>query len=261
MKIFEKSKLTIAGFVALPIFVTLLCYVINWFAPNSPKSPNVVLIFHDFLNFLSDENAMSVLKNTLSSIFISISVSVLVGIVLGIALGSNDKVWKLSQPSVDFFRSIPVTFLIPITVSLISRESPNVVWLMATYQCILTMILTIRAGYVKQEAERVFYYSIISGSKNGFKKFFNVTLFEILPDVATGFKVALSQSIVIVTILEFMNFGNKIGIGKLVNVELHRDNFIRVYTLTIVIGLLGFLLNKIVELLEHRLIHWVRDKK
>lgn len=255
------SKYNISGFLVLPFVIILLCYVVNLFTTDPLKAPHPVLIFNDLLNFLSDKNGLAVLQTTLVTVLISLSVSIFVGIILGIFLGSNDKVWNLSQPTVDFFRSIPVTFLIPITVILIARDSPHVIWILGTYQCILTMILTTRSGIVKQENERILYYDIISGSSNKIKKFFHVTFFEILPDLSTGFKVALSQSIVIITILEFMNFGNKIGIGKLVNIELHNSNFTRVYALTFLIGLIGFLLNKIVEFLDYKIIHWVKNKK
>ena len=162
----------------------------------------------------------------------------------------------MSQPTIDFFRSIPVTFLIPAFALLIGVTSSNIIWLLATYPCMLIIVFNVRVGLSKLESERILSYRIISGSSNPIKKFFKVTLFEILPSISTGFRIALSYCIVIVTVLEYMKLGNRAGIGGLINDELGNLNYTRVYALIFLIGFIGFLLNKIVEILDFIFLRW-----
>lgn len=188
--------------------------------------------------------------------------SVSFGVVLGFILGYSISSWRLSQPTIDFFRSIPVTFLIPSATLLVGVTSPNIVWMLATYPCVLIMVLNVRAGLSKQETERMFSFSIISGSLNPIKRFFKVTLREILPDISTGFRISLSYCIVIVTVLEYASLGNNgsnPGIGKLVSEEAEKLNYPMVYALIFLIGFIGFALNKIIEIFDYFFLHWSKN--
>ncbi|MBK9271925.1 MAG: ABC transporter permease subunit [Saprospiraceae bacterium] len=250
------------GFLVLPVFLFLLCIVLNLFAPEALKFPKPAVIFWEVINTLGETKVWTILGNTLLNVSIVLLIAVFLGLLFGIVLGYSNRAWNLSQPTVDFFRSIPVTFLIPASGLLLGVTSQNMIWVLASYPCMLIMILNVRAGLTKQESERVLSYSIISGNPNPIKKFFRVTIFEILPDVSTGFRIALSYSIVIVTVLEYMNIGNNgsnPGIGKLIGEEAEQLNYPRVYALIFVIGLVGFLLNKIVEILDSFFLQWSKN--
>jgi len=258
---FKKPKYSVAlGFILLPMILILLCFIINLFAPPKLQFPQPSTIFSDILLSLSEKSVLQALKNTLLNVFIALAVSFFFGILFGLLLGFNSRRWNLSQPTVDFFRSIPVTFLIPATALLFGIQSIKNVWLLASYPCMLIMVLNVRAGLNKLETERTLSFCIISGSTNPFKKFFKVTLFEILPDISTGFRIALSYCIVIVTVLEYTLVGSEnLGIGYLVYDEFNRFNYVRVYSFIFLIGFIGFLLNKIAELIDYYLFRWSKN--
>jgi ABC-type nitrate/sulfonate/bicarbonate transport system permease component len=256
-KFLENPRTTSSlGFLLLPIVLILLCTLANVFAPATLQFPKPQLIFQDIFKSLSEQSVWSVLSNTLINLTKALSLSLFFGVLLGLFLGLNKSIWNLSQPTVDFFRSIPVTFLIPAVALLIGVTSANIVWILATYPCLLIIIFNVRAGISKQEPERVHSFHIISGSTNLLSRFFKVTFYEILPDIFSGFRIALSYDIVIITVLEYMRLGNKTGIGGLINDELQSLNYVRVYALTFIIGILGFVLNKFVEIIQQRFIHW-----
>ncbi|MBV6479214.1 MAG: hypothetical protein HGGPFJEG_01975 [Ignavibacteria bacterium] len=246
----------VLGFILLPIFLVVLCFFANIFAPETLQFPNPLLIFKDIFSSLNEQEVLSSLNNTLISLSKALLLSLLLGVLVGLFLGLNNGVWNLSQPTVDFFRSIPVTFLIPAVALLIGSTSENIVWILATYPCLLIMIFNIRAGIMKQEQERVHSFYIIAGSKNLLHRFFKVTFYEILPDIFSGFRISLSYCIVIVTVLEYMRLGNNTGIGGLINDELQKQNYVRVYALTFIVGVLGYLLNKITEIVQQKFAHW-----
>ncbi|MBK9721987.1 MAG: ABC transporter permease subunit [Saprospiraceae bacterium] len=250
------------GFLILPLVLVILCVIVNQFAPQKLQFPEPKYIFKDLLFSITDKSILIILGNTFKNILIALFVSFVFGVFFGLILGYNRKVWNLSQPTVDFFRSIPVTFLIPATALLLGVTSSNIVWILSTYPCILIMILNVRAGLTKQERERVLSFSMINGATKPLKIFFKVTIFEILPDISTGFRIALSYCIVIVTVLEYLNLGNNgnsPGIGKLISQEADNLNYTRVYALIFLIGFIGFFLNKIVEILDYSILHWSKS--
>jgi ABC-type nitrate/sulfonate/bicarbonate transport system permease component len=256
-KLLQNPKSTSSlGFILLPIILILLCTLANIFAPATLQFPKPLGIFQDLLQSFTEQNVLSALGNTLFALFKAMCLSLFFGVLIGLFLGLNKNIWNLSQPTIDFFRSIPVTFLIPAVALLIGVTSANIVWILATYPCLLIMIFNVRAGISKQEPERVHSFYIISGSPNIFQRFFKVTFYEILPDIFSGFRIALSYCIVIITVLEYMRLGNKTGIGGLNNDELQNLNYVRVYALTFIIGILGFVLNKAIEIVQQKFAHW-----
>lgn len=256
-RFFKNQKSTMfLGFILLPVFLIVLCVLANLFAPATLQFPNPLLIFQDIFNSLTEQEVLSSLGNTLISLSKAVTISLLLGVLIGLFLGLNNSVWNFSQPTIDFFRSIPVTFLIPAAALLIGSTSENIVWILATYPCLLIMIFNVRTGIIKQELERVHSFYIITGSKKLLQRFFKVTFYEILPDIFSGFRISLSYCIVIVTVLEYMRLGNSTGIGGLINDELQNQNYVRVYALTFIVGVLGYLLNKIIELMQQRFAHW-----
>lgn len=255
------NSFTSLGFLLLPIILILLCTLANIFAPAALQFPKPQIIFQDIFKSFSEQSVLAALANTLVTLSKALVLSLVFGIVLGLFLGLNKSVWSLSQPTVDFFRSIPVTFLIPAVALLIGVTSENIIWILATYPCLLIIIFNVRAGITKQEPERVHSFYIISGSTNLLNRFIKVTFYEILPDIFSGFRIALSYCLVVITVLEYMRLGNKTGIGGLISDELQNLNYVRVYALTFIVGILGFTLNKIVEIIQNKFIHWASDEE
>ncbi|MDP1728464.1 MAG: hypothetical protein Q8M15_16890 [Bacteroidota bacterium] len=253
-KLITNPKISNAiGFVILPIILFVLCMIANFFAPTFPKPQ---IIFEDIIRSFGEKSFIYAIGNTIFVISKVLLFSLIFGGIIGLFLGSTKVIWSFSQPTIDFFRSIPVTFLLPGVALLIGSKSSNIVWILATYPCILIVIFNIRTGIEKQVLQRVHSFYIINGSINKTKRFFKVTLYEILPEIFSGFRIALSYSIVVVTVLEFMLIGNKSGIGGMIYDEMNNQNYVRVYALTFIVGIFGFLLNKIIEIIQYRVVHW-----
>ncbi len=254
------KKTSVLGFLLLPITLIFLGVLLNLFAPSKLQFPNPLQILSDIVTSLKEKTVLDAIFNTLTSLGFSIAVSLVFGTFIGLFIGFSEKVWNIFQPIVDFFRSIPVTFLIPAVALLIGHTAPEIVWILAIYPCMLIIIFSVRTGIKKQEPERIHQYYIISGSKSLIIRFFKVTFIEILPDVFAGFRIAISYCLVIVTVLEYMKLGNVVGIGGLIDDEIQQSNYTRFYSLTIIIGIVGFLLNKLTEIFQNNVLHWNTNK-
>lgn len=257
--IYSQKVFTVLGFLLLPAMLISLSKLVNLFAPETLRFPEPIKIYNAIFSVLTEETCLEALTQTFIALSKAMTISLVLGIGIGLFLGLNRKIWSLSQPTIDFFRSIPVTFLIPAAALLIGSTSPKIIWVLATYPCLLIIIFSVRTGIIKQEPERVHSFYIICGSSNLIQRFFKVTIYEILPDIFSGFRIALSYCLVIVTVLEYMRLGNITGLGGLINDELQNMNYDRVYALTFVIGFLGFILNKTIEYLQQKLLHWNFD--
>lgn len=233
--------------------------MINLIAPPSLKFPKPVEIITQLFQLLKDKEVINAIGITIFTLTKSLLVSITIGILLGYLLGYNLKVWNTSQPTVDFFRSIPVTFLIPVSALLLGINNTNIIWLLSSYPGVLVMIFSVRTGIMKQEPERLHFFKIISYNNNFIARFIKVTFFETLPDLFSGFRISLSYGLVIVTVLEYMRLGNQLGLGGLVNDELEKQHYSSVYAFILLIGFIGFFLNKITEVIQNKYIHWSNE--
>lgn len=262
-KFLLKNYPSIIGFFLLPFILWFLILILNFFAPEDLNYPSVIEIISKFKESLFDSSVRNALAQTAVQVFKAISIALFFGTILGFILGFSRRTWTISQPTIDFFRSIPVTFLIPAFSLVFGSTSNKLIFVLATYPSLLIILVSIRYGITKQEPERILSFQIISGSGSKIKRFFRVTLFEILPDLSSGLRIALSYCIIVVTILEYLKLGSdkNVGIGGLIADEMGGNNYATVLALIILVGLLGYILNKGLEVLQNYFIHWSMNKE
>ena len=255
--------LILAG-VLLLVYSTI-CLWVKIDIYNSTKMPSVFDIVTRFFLQFADFNVLKALGITLRTLGISLLWAVGIGLSLGFLFGGK-KQWAYTQPTVDFLRSIPVTFLIPILAIIFGSGDTINIYLLTIYPTSLLIMFGVRTGKQKQDLERLHFFDVIASNKMQPSIYriekIKLTLYETLPDIFSGFRVALSYGLVIVTVLEYMHIGiseNSIGIGTLLDKENINHENVNVFALVLLIGVIGFVLNKGAELIQYKLIHWSNE--
>lgn len=235
----------------LPILLGIFFSTLNFLSPSIIKFPSVFAIYKDFFISLIDTTVISALISTSKYVLISTIISIILGTLLGFILNIDRRIWSLVEPTIDFLRSIPITFFIPAFAVILGVSSSNIIWVLAIIPSTLIILVNIAYGIKEQEKpdkkNRIHQFKLLSGKTNHWAIFKSVTVYEIFPYFITGFKIALSYSIVIVTVLEYMQIGNEYGLGRLVYDEMSQLNYKRVYSIIIIVGLIGYVLNLSVQ--------------
>jgi ABC-type nitrate/sulfonate/bicarbonate transport system permease component len=247
-----KIKIFFLGLFVLPLFLAVLFSLLKLFSPAILKFPNVIEIYSDFFISLSDNSVLKAILSTARLILISSFVSVILGILFSFLLNLNKWIWSIFEPTLDFLRSIPVTFFIPAFAIILGISSPNIIWILAVIPSSLIIIVNVLHGIKQQNLNRLHQYYLISGKKSKISAFIKVTFFEVLPYFIAGFKISLSYAIVIVTVLEYMQMGNETGLGTLVYNEMEQLNYKRVYSIIIIVGLIGYILNQLIDKISQK---------
>jgi NitT/TauT family transport system permease protein len=78
---------------------------------------------------------------------------------------------------------------------------------------------------------------------------------EALPQIATGLRVAISISFIVVVVTE-MFIGTNVGLGQRIYDSYLTYRIPELYATLVVIGFLGYIVNKALILAEHKAIHW-----
>jgi ABC-type nitrate/sulfonate/bicarbonate transport system permease component len=243
----KQLKPFFAGLIMIPIMMAVLFSVLTFFTPPTIKFPTVLAIYSDFIGSFSDQSVRNAILSTGEYVLISSVVSIFCGVLLSFLLNVNKRVWKVAEPFIDFLRSIPITFFIPAFAVILGVSSPTIVWLLAVIPSTLIILVNVSYGIREQNISRLHHYQLLSGKKSATSSFFKVTVYEVLPAFISGFKIALSYSIVIVTVLEYMQMGNQIGLGGLVYDEMEHLNYKRVYSIIMMVGLIGYAFNLVID--------------
>jgi ABC-type nitrate/sulfonate/bicarbonate transport system permease component len=249
----------------LGLIYGIICLMVAFDVDNNTQMPSPLKIAGRFCGQFVDANVLNALFVTMRTLGISLFFALITGLLFGFLFGSKKK-WTYTQPSVDFLRSIPVTFLIPVLAIIFGSSNTINMYLLAIYPTSLMIMFGVRTGIIKQDMERLHFFNIIS-SKQALPNRYRIekiklTFFETLPDIFSGFRVALSYGLVIVTVLEYMHIGvseNSIGIGTLLDRENTNHDNVNVFALVLLIGVIGFFLNWVTEKIQNKWIHWSNE--
>ena len=263
------SKRSLWGIVILAgvlgIIYAIICFWVKYDIYNNTQMPSIVKIISRFFSQFADLSVLKALVVTLRTLGISLFFAIILGLLLGFSFGGKTK-WVYTQPTVDFLRSIPITFLIPILAIVLGSSNTINIYLLTIYPTMLMIMFGVRTGKQKQDLERLHFFKVISSKQMQPKRYYiekiKLTLFETIPDIFSGFRIALSYGLVIVTVLEYMHIGvseKSIGIGTLLDKENTNHDITNVFALVLLIGIVGFFLNWVTEQIQHKWIHWSNE--
>ncbi len=175
-----------------------------------------------------------------------------IGAVIGVPLGISARAYESVEVIFDFFRSMPSPALVPLAMLLFGLG--NVARIsVAAFTCAL--INAIQVAYAVRQIPR---YRVLAGRLAGARGSFLLThvfIPSVLPGIVAGWRITLSLSLIIIIVTE-MFIGTRSGLGMRIYDFHLMFRSADMYASILVIGMMGYLLNKAIEFFERRFVHW-----
>ncbi|MBF0496820.1 MAG: ABC transporter permease subunit [Deltaproteobacteria bacterium] len=189
---------------------------------------------------------------SLYRILLGVVLAFAVGVPVGIFIGYFSRFYDYVESALDFFRSIPPILVFPLSLLIfgIGEESRIAV---IFFGCVLTMILNASMGVVNSQKIRVKVAKIMGAT--WLQILFRVVIYDALPQIFIGIRVALSMGVIVGIVTEML-VGTRHGLGSRVVYAQTAYATPEMYFTIIVVGLLGFLINNLLIVLERKTIHW-----
>lgn len=236
-------------YILVPALLLIVWSVISYFKLVSPlflASPK------DVLQSLSDITLLSDIGHTLYRVLVGFGIAVVIGVPLGLLMGYSSRVYNVLEFTVEFFRGIPTTALFPLFL-LVFGIGDEAKFAVTAWGAGLVILINSMYGVHLGKELRVRVAKTMK--VRGFDLFKKVIFPEALPQVFSGFRVAISLSLVIVIVTE-MFIGTNIGLGKrIIDAQLVYQTA-DMYAAILLTGLLGFILNKLMMFVENKVVHW-----
>jgi taurine transport system permease protein len=176
---------------------------------------------------------------------------ILVGTTLGLAMGWQRWIDAIFAPFVEFLRPLPqLAYLVLLIIWLGIGEAPRIVLLFLA--ALPVAAVAARDGVRRVSLRRVGAARTLGASE--WQVFRHVVIPSALPEILIGARLALG--IVYATLIASEIIAGSSGIGWMI---IDAGRFLRsdvVFVGVIIIGFMGLALDRLMVLIEHRIVHW-----
>jgi|ERR1043165_6953989 NitT/TauT family transport system permease protein len=239
--------------VLLPLAVVLCWFVVS----KSGLIPAILLpdpasVFKRLFVLVFTGEIFPDLMATVATVFIGFTISVVLGIAIGLVMGTSRFFHDTTGFSVDFFRSIPATALFPLFLIVLGvGDRANIA--LTAFPCVWIMTINTMYGVRNSSKVRKQIAKVLKASPA--QQFFRVTLPDAAPYVVTGMRLSIAIALHMAIVAEMFT-GTLEGLGRRIFDAQMLLRIPDMFALIILTGILGYCLNKIWLVLEHRLVHW-----
>lgn len=190
--------------------------------------------------------------STFYRVFMGLAASFVIGIPAGILLGYYARLFDLLEWALDFFRSIPPILAFPLSL-LIFGAGDQARVAVIFFGCVSIVILNSALGVIHSPGIRVHTAKIMGAS--WFQVLSRVVVFDALKQIFIGVRTALSMGIIIGIVTEML-VGARYGLGSRIIYAQTSYATAEMYVIILLVGLMGFFLNKLMVIMEKRIVHW-----
>lgn len=183
------------------------------------------------------------------------TISALLGIPIGIFIGRNRLIYSMTQPTIDFFRSIPATALFPLFLFFFGIGDMAKVAIVV-YACLLIVVINTALGASQVKNKRIQSIRLLGAST--IDTFRIVIIPESMPGILAGLRLALSLSFVLVVVAEMFG-GTNHGLGHFIVNSQMVYKIPDMYAGILLTGLTGYIFNIVLIKAENKLLHWVGE--
>lgn len=180
---------------------------------------------------------------------------VVLGIVLGVAIGRSRVFGDFVEPIIHFLRAIPPPALLPVFFILLGYGNEMRISLIAfavVWPVLLNTIDGVRSvESLHLDTARVFEFSRV-------KVFFGIVLPSAAPKIFAGVRVSLAVALIVMVISEMTSSS---GIGYNVVIAQRSFRMLDMWASILVLGILGYVLNALLALVESRVTRWHRGSR
>ncbi|WP_166982952.1 ABC transporter permease [Paramicrobacterium fandaimingii] len=188
---------------------------------------------------------------TMTAWGIGLMIAVVLATVLGTVIGLVGFLRRATHSTVEFLRPIPSVALIPLAILVygIQLQAALVIIVFASFWQVFVQVL-----YGVADIDAVARDTARSFGLSRWSRFLHLIFPTSLPYLMTGIRLAATVALILAITAE-MTIGNP-GLGNSIIVARSAGDWVRVYALVVVTGLLGLVVNLIFRVIERRSLSW-----
>ena len=249
MNIRKVIKLSIFG----PVIVLAIWWLVTELNLVDPiLLPRLDDTLGKFFSLLISAKAFPDLWATVYRTILGFGIASFFGIIAGLVVGKYAGIYKTFEIVIDFFRSLPATAMFPLFLLIFGIGSASKIAI-AVFISFWVVLLNSAYGVIHSSKTRTKVAKSLGATD--WQIFKDITVMEALPQIVVGLKTAISLSLIVVVVSE-MFIGSSSGLGQKIYDSYLTYETVNLYAWLLIVGLVGYILNKFFVLFEKRTLHW-----
>jgi ABC-type nitrate/sulfonate/bicarbonate transport system permease component len=174
-----------------------------------------------------------------------------IGIGLGLLMGSSRRTRRALEPVVELARATPAIAILPVAIVLLGvgdEMQVSVIAFGVTFPVLVNTIEGVR-GVSPETRDTASMLHV-----GAVERVVRVYAPSALPSIVAGLRVAISIGLILVVVSEFFASGE--GLGYYIRFQQAQFDVTAMYCGIVFLGLLGYTLNRLFLLVEHRVLFW-----
>lgn len=211
--------------------------------------PSLTQSLAQIFSLMTNKTFWESMTATLGDTLLSTMVAIALGVPVGLLIGRSKLVRRMFESPMDWMRSIPATALFPAFLLFFGIGAKTRIAI-AIYAAIFAVIIPTIYGASSVDEDRILHVKRLGF--NRVQIVIHVLLWEAMPFILTGIRLAISSALVLIVVGE-MFIGANLGLGYLIVFFQQRYETSSMYACIIIVGILGYSLNRFVRFFEARI--------
>jgi ABC-type nitrate/sulfonate/bicarbonate transport system permease component len=174
-----------------------------------------------------------------------------IGVAIGLLVGSSHAARRTLDPFLECLRAVPAIAIVPAAILVLGLGDASRIAVIVFGLCFPILVNTAEGVRgipleVRDTASMLHVGRV--------ERVTRIYLPAALPSIMAGLRVAVSLGLVLVIVSEFV--GEQNGIGYYLIIQQSEFDYPEMYAGILFLGLLGFVLNRLFLLAEHRILAW-----
>ncbi len=241
---------TLYGFLVVLLFWYILHLAVASSAIPSPFQ-TIINFIEIFPGELSIHLSVSFLRITAA-----ILISLVAGSIIGLWIGMSKKADELVSPIVYILYPLPKIAFLPILMILFGLgNTPKIVLIITIV--VFQIIVAVRDGV--KEIPKELFYSVMSLGLSRLEIYRHLIVPAVLPKIITAIRISVGVSISVLFYGE--NFATTYGIGYFIMDSWIKVNYVEMFSGILALSIMGFVIFKLIDVMEARLCGWIKIGK
>lgn len=237
------------GFLLLVALLWQLCA--NYKLINPLWFPGPINTLKDLWSLIQSGEMGDAVLETVQRMLVGFVLASVIGVVVGGAIASSEFLKKTLEPTVEFFRPMPASALIPVVIIILGYSGSMVV-AVVVLGSIWPILLASIHGFRSLDPRLSEVALLLQMSP--LEKASKMQLPNALPSIFSGIKVSISIALIVTVAAEMLS--SQPGIGYLMLMGARAYQSTTVFSGILVLGVLGLLINIVMQQLEKFFVKW-----
>lgn len=239
--------------LALPTVIVGVYWAVTAQPGASFYTPTPPAIASAFVELWFSERFFVDVLPSLGRLLVGFALAAVLGVGLGVLLGLDARVRATVEPVLEFLRAIPPPVLVPLMIMLAGIDDSMKVTVIV-FGCVWPVLLNTVEGV--RAVDPVLSDTARCYGLSGPTRLRVLVLRSASPQIMAGLRLALALAIILMVISEM--FASSSGLGFAI-VQFQRTFAIpEMWAGMVLLGVIGFLLSSLFELVEGRVLGWYR---